>query len=673
MNTCKKIIVYLFVLIVCLYAFAACGGDLGEDGAGLQQGGTTANPIYPDDAASSTGGTHLVSVTRTDMPITTASASDYKIIMPAQAEDTGHYAYSDYLFAPTDLQQLIFEATGARLEIVSGNGLSYSAEKKYLSVGDNAYTAGADVAYPWDILGDNGCRILTKGNSVFMGGANVYGTMNAVYEFLKQVAGYRQYDAREPVFSGDAAEHIMFYTMDVTEVPDFQYRQKGAGSIVSMTYLRRTRTNFPSDIFINVGGDAFHNEFGYIPTTWRTAHPKWFAVGTNHHLCLLAQGDPIEKAALDDEFFRVMKAAVIANPVASNITITQADERSWCRCAVCTAEYEKYGTDAGMMIKFVNQMNRKLKTWIASADNTYFPRDRQINVIFFAYQNTVNAPVVKNADGAYSAIDQEVIPDDNVYPFYAPIETYYTRPFDDPDTLTNVKNYENLKAWSTISKHVWLWPYATNYRHYLYPYNSFGIMQDNYKLFKTLSRAELIFDLHQHNQFAATGFHEYKWWLAMQLMWNTDLDVAALTDEYFDGYFKTAAAPMRTFYEELRTHMTYLENHLGMSGNLYVNVEEQAYWPKTLLDRWMGYVSESLAAAERLKATDPAAAEIIRRRVTLESVFPRFALIQLYPGKYSDRALLDMKTSFKADVQMLGINRVSEWVLIDTVFATWGI
>ncbi|MDR2201844.1 MAG: DUF4838 domain-containing protein [Clostridiales bacterium] len=669
-----RVIAVWLVLFTTLGFFTACAGKKKSDEGGGDPASLT-NPVYPGDDSASTGGIHSVSSVKTDAFITDGNMSEYKIIMPSKAETDADPRHTHYKMASDELKALISDACGAGLQIVADDGLTYSDSAKYLSVGINDYAESAGITFDKSVLGDNGCRIVTKGGSVFMGGANVYGTLNSVYEFLKHAAGLAMYDEHEAVFWDDAAARISFYNMDITEVPDFQWRIKHSGMLTSERNVRRFRANMINDSLMNVGAvtgqtpEPFHNEFEFIPpSTWRSSHPMWFADNTQYHLCFLAHGDAAEKEAFDNEFFRVLKETVIANPNLDYISITQEDERSWCRCPACTAEFEKYGTDAAVMIKFCNSMMRRLKAWIASDDNTYFSKDRVINIIFFAYQNTVNAPVKKADDGTWVPIDNDVICDDNVYPYYAPIETYYTKPF---DAETNQNNLDNLTKWRVLADKMWLWPYQTNYSYYLYPYNSFGVMQHNYKLFKTLGRTDYIFDLQQHNQFAATGFHEFKSWLSYQLLWNTDLSVAALTDEFFNGYFKTAAAPMRKFYEEMRAYMTYLENHQRVNGGLYFVIDRPEYWPKPILDRWMGYVDEAFAAIEPLKS----AADYNRfyLRIVQESIFPRYALISLYPGKYSDRALLDMKTSWKRDVLSVGMNRVSEHVFIDTVFTEWGV
>ncbi|MDR0426311.1 MAG: DUF4838 domain-containing protein [Clostridiales bacterium] len=611
-------------------------------------------------------GLHSAAVKKTDSPLIADGKSDYKIIVPKKAAEG---AGERYRFAANDLQNMLMYCTGVVLEVIAAGDLMYGEDAKYLSVGENGFSDSAGISFDKTALGSNGARILTKGKSVFIGGGGIYGTTNAVYEFLRLVTGFKIYAQDEIVFDKSARKKVMFCEMDVTEIPDFQWRQKGQGMLSDTAYIRRMRLSTTNDVFIHVAGLPFHNTFGYIPPSLhRAAHPKWFALGTEHQLCFLARGDAAEKKKFDDQFFGVLKASVIANTEVDNISVTQEDARIWCQCDACKAEYEKYGTDSATVIKFCNQMSRRLAAWIQSDENTFFPRSRIVNIVFFAYQKTVDAPVKTGADG-YEPMDESVVCDQNVFPYYAPIETHYNKPFDDDG---NKNNRENLKKWGTVSKKMFLWPYSANYAHYMFPYNSYGTLQHNYRLFKSC-RPELIFDLHQHNQDAATAFQEFKWWLAVQLMWDTERDTAALTDEYFRAYFKDAAAPMREFFEGIRAHMAYLEQEKGVTGHLYFKIDEPDYWPIEKLKAWLRCIDEAYAAVKSVKAADSLLYKKLCKRIALESIFPRFALIDLHAKSLPAGRLRRMKEAWREDVLSLHVNRVSEWVMIDTVFTKWGL
>lgn len=88
---------------------------------------------------------------------------------------------------------------------------------------------------------------------------------------------------------------------------------------------------------------------------------------------------------------------------------------------------------------------------------------------------TTNAPVIKNADGSYSPVDDSVVCRDNVCVFYAPIDADYSHSFYETE---NASFAETMDAWRALSDKLYLWLYSTNFHYYLYPFNSFNSMQE---------------------------------------------------------------------------------------------------------------------------------------------------------------------------------------------------
>ena len=132
---------------------------------------------------------------------------------------------------------------------------------------------------------------------------------------------------------------------------------------------------------------------------------------------------------------------------------------------------------------------------------------------------------------------------------------------------------------------------------------------------------------------------------------------------------------MRTFFDELQAHMKYLEATYSASlrGGYKDNIAQAQYWPKKLLDGWMELINEAYTAIEPLRTADPERYTVYSEHITLESLFPRYALISLYSGNYSSVQLQQMRTSFKADSTALGATMVDEQTSFSSVFNTWGV
>ena len=149
-------------------------------------------------------GTHQFHVQETAQSLIKNGATEYKVVVsetPSELENTA-------------LKELIYffkEATGITLETVLDSQVNYTNTAKFISLGNNAYTAQADVEADADVLGDTGLTIQTKGNSVFLLGAKGRGTLHAVYEFLSQAFDYEYFSS-----------NIIQIDRNVTELPLMQ-------------------------------------------------------------------------------------------------------------------------------------------------------------------------------------------------------------------------------------------------------------------------------------------------------------------------------------------------------------------------------------------------------------------------------------------------------------------
>ena len=122
-------------------------------------------------------------VEETDIKLVSGGSSDYKIVIPVQPNKSEAYA-------ARELQFFIEEATGAQLEIISDDGLSFNENAKYLSLGDTSILRGSGLTVDYAQLNSDGFKIKTLGNTVIMSGARGNGTLYAAYGFLQRNFDY---------------------------------------------------------------------------------------------------------------------------------------------------------------------------------------------------------------------------------------------------------------------------------------------------------------------------------------------------------------------------------------------------------------------------------------------------------------------------------------------------
>ena len=130
---------------------------------------------------------------------------------------------------------------------------------------------------------------------------------------------------------------------------------------------------------------------------------------------------------------------------------------------------------------------------------------------------------------------------------------------------------------------------------------------------------------------------------------------------------------MREYFDELRAHWAYLENEMGYIGDCYLEPLNQAYWPSALLNRWIDYIAMAQESLSSLKESDLQKYKMYSENVLLESISPRFLLIDLNPSAFSADELYSAKQSFKDDCITLGITNYSEKRDISELWSSWKI
>ena len=380
-------------------------------------GGTTGNNNGKINAMDYTTlgnveGTHLYNVASTENMLVENGLTEYKVVIPENPSTVEQTAVKELIY-------FFDEATGITLQTVSETQITYSQNAKYISVGNTTFAQQANVKADYETLGDTGLTIQTNGQSVFLLGAKEYGTLYAVYEFLSQAFDY-EYFASNLIQINRNVKDVPLMDYDIVDVPDYEYNLATYGFIRSSEMIRnRYRMADDSKFFIPVGGRMYHNSFEWLPKEYENVdgveqliHPKWYSieggklVGTQ--LCYTAQGDAEEyqlmlNAALEKAKELLSDPQYFDRPI---LTFTQQDTQTWCECDTCAAEKKKYGTNAAVVVKFVNALRGLIDAWF-EGDGAEYKRD--FTLLFFAYHLTNNSPTVYDEKtNTYTAIDDSV-------------------------------------------------------------------------------------------------------------------------------------------------------------------------------------------------------------------------------------------------------------------------
>lgn len=637
-----------------LFSAAACKKDLGGDWQG--DGNEVFTPSYTENYS---GGTHIVNVSITQKNFVKDGKTEYKIVL----EENNSALLGR---AATELTTFLYEASGVEsIPVLSDARAEYTAQSKYIVIGDNSVTKAAGLslnAEEADLLGNDGYRIVTKDESVFIFGNTDTASLYGLYDFMYYTLGVE-------FFGGDnysiiKNENVFLPDFNITEVPDFETRIGGIGMKGENT---NERLRFNNDGLITVQGNGWHTSMLFLPKeTYYEAHPDWYASNLPE-LCFTAHGVEEEYEAMANEMYIKVRDLLIDYPDANRVAIGQMDGAGgkWCNCATCTAEKQKYGTDSAVLVKFINDVSSRVTEYFKEQGD-----EREITYTFLAYNYVTDlGPAKKNEDGTWSAIDVRC--NDNVVPTLAHLDKMHNRPYTDKQ---NEHYRDSIASWAAVSDRMYNWLYQTNFYHYMFPYETFSSYQDDFKYI--LERgSEFIFVQGQFNVSGHTGFNDLKNYICSKLMWNVNENLSELYDRYFKGVFREAAQPMKEYFYSLTAHMKendemYEEESYGYA---YYNLQQSKLWSKGALDNWLKKTDEAYAAVEHYKTEDPVLYSKISDSICSETIFPRYALLVLYSSSYVVSDLQDMRRSFKDDTQRLEIFRLSEASLFDEVFASWGV
>ena len=596
-------------------------------------------------------GTHERSVEQTSYDLIKNGSTDYIIVISNEEKD------DEVLFAVDELRQNFFNATSINLSVVTDKNASFSVDATYLSVGETALLQQAEISLDKVYLGQSGYIVKTAGKSVFMVGGSGFGTLYAVYGWLKEQFNYAYY-AIDAVTIDQEVVNEKLLNVSIVEKPDFAYRLANTGETTyNQTHARRLRVSQTNDIWINLGGLTYHNSFNVVPPeVYKAAHPNWYSED-GEQLCYTRDPEGLAAVVVEE-----MKKALIAEPNKNILTFTQQDYNSWCTCASCTASKQRYGTDSAGQVLFINRVSKEVGEWV---DREY--PGREVIITTFAYQKSLDAPVVETENG-YEAVDPSLKLNDNVAILFAPINAHYYYDF---YSELNRNDALTMEKWAAIAKHIFLWSYGTNFKEYFIPYNNFNAVQNLYR-FAYDNGAKYIFDQYQHNQSVGTDWYRLRAYLAANLQWEIDADKTRLVEDFFANYFVDASQVMLKIFNEQNTWFAYLAEHhayTGETGGTKNMLLKPELWPQGMIEGWLKDFDKAYALLEPLRDTNLSLYNTLSDRITLESISFRYIQYELYGTYYSESETNQMRESLNKDCKRLGISHIAELRELDNYFA----
>lgn len=654
----------MLVLSMAVSAFA-CGDD------GAEETVTPVEKVHYE-------GTHIFNQTDTGKYIVKDGVSDYKFVVT-------NYKNTYVDIGRKDLSLLFKKATGLELEVVVDKGdMEWNEDVKYISYGDTSLVAQAGITpedYPYELLNDEGFRIITKGNTIFLLGANVLGINYSVYGLYEMLFNFEAYQ-RDCVYIDTNVSDVPLMNYDVTDVPDVkngeiaermdwhgadcntandidvwyygdtaQDEVTARGSRIRSGNYSCTSLTMPAHPNNDpmTGGYTMHNilssylnpESGYIDPLWKS--------DSGTQACFTAHGDAESLEAFVEHVFRIARDSILRYPTKSYpiykvLQITCSDgTTTTCMCEACSKIAEaNNGAYIASHIMFINKVNELLQPWVESLKddpelNIYYRP--QIEMQLFAYQITRQPPVYFDEEtGEVTPCTDEVICQKGTNIFFVSGAGYYSI----YDEVYRDTTYDWLRAWDVLTPESghWFWTNAGNHATTTFYDELAGFDNDFYEVFAYYDVEEL----YQANHWSfstTTSFMDLQFYVNKKIRWDCHLNMNELIKDYMIHMYGDAAGIMTELYEKLKVHWYAIKALLESRDKFTAsNTYTKELWPVDFNQWWYSEVERAVAEVEKNPLDDANQQAVLVHRIRIEAIAPLANLIDLH-GKGNQRELTD--------------------------------
>ena len=395
------------------------------------------------------------------------------------------------------------------------------------------------------------------------------GVLYGVYELLETYGGIGWF-ASWRTYAPKAEKFCLPDELDVRQKPAILQRTPYWRDVKG-DFAARVRANGGfQQVGAKHGGSAFrfggglgvcHTFDRLLPAKEHfAAHPEWYGYrakkgkrcGDGRHAQLCLTNPEVLRLVTSNVLDRIRK-----DPGALCYGVSQNDSQEYCECETCKAVDEEEESHAGTMVRFVNA--------IAEAVEKEFP-GKIIETL--AYEYTRKPP--KKTKLRH-----------NVMPCLCTVECDMSRPLPESRYVQNVKFVDDIKTWHEQASRLYLWDYVTDFHALPYPFADVYALQGNVQFFRDNGVYALFEQGNRHGCHA--GFAELKAWLLAKWMWNPDLPMKPLLDDFFAGFYGAGAPFVREYFEELhRLQIAYT----SADTNRWLNCHQDIPSPDIPVEFW---------------------------------------------------------------------------------------
>ena len=428
-------------------------------------------------------------------------------------------------YAGMELQKYIYLAANTLIPVFSDKCMQRSKE---IILGDaraNSYK---------NILKDKSTEaylIKEDSENIYITGNSPRAILYGVYKFLELFIGFRCYAKdceKYDILNDLAIEKGFSYKGDFS----FEYREAYFTDAFNGDFAAKNMLNSNLADLSNKHGNKvkwfnFHHSFSDLinPNEYFDTHPEYFSlidgkrVKIHTELCL--SNKDVFNLCLDK-----LRTWIINNPECDIFSVAQDEwmghfTKMACECENCKKIDEENNSQSGSIITFVNKL--------ATALQEEFP-NKLIHT--FAYQYSRKTPT-------------KVIPHKNIIVRLCNIECSWSKSIEE-SAANNPEGRDglflnDLKNWSKISNHLYIWDYAVNFRNYLLPFPNLRTMAKNIELYRKMNVKGIL--MQGNFSYGGKGYlDELKSYLTARLLRDDTEPLNDLIKDFCDHYYGVSSS-----------------------------------------------------------------------------------------------------------------------------------
>ena len=479
------------------------------------------------------------------LPLVKNGQSNYSIVIAADAGPL-------VIKAASEMDKYIKAVSGADLPVKKDNAAASGNE---ILVGNSTHLKQLGINVSAASLGDEGFLIQTVNNHLVIIANKDKGVLYGVYTFLESYLGCRMYSS--DVMKIPQKSTITLSKIKDREVPVVQYRDLYYSDAYDETYTNWQKLDHfdqPDKIAgqPRLWGEIWSSSFMYVipAKTYFNDHPEFFALNGNKRtpdqLCLTND-------AMFDEYVKNFTNLMKRYPDSKIWSVAANDNLAGnCQCDKCQAINKKAGSPMGTLLTFVNKIAARFPDKIIATQ---------------AYLRYEEPP-------------QGITPARNVMivecgPYYlSRAQPYATSQSNEAKVFRR-----RLDQWLAMAPNLRIWDYVTDFPYLMCPFPNFHIQQANIQYFAEQKNIKNLFE--QGNMAPGGEFPELRAYLLAKLLWNPDIDVDDVMNDFLTGYYGKAGPYIRQYIDLMTSSL--IKSNIPLLSQDHPHKHYKGYLAPTLL------------------------------------------------------------------------------------------